>query len=103
MSVSKKDSERIAQLVSEGKQIKKIRSDYFPHLSYAEVQAEAGKRNALGVMRMITARIDLLTSMDGAEERKRLAEELKALTKTLYKNHKLSHEKLTQIREALDA
>jgi len=37
MPITKSDTKKMQELASEGKQIKRIREDYFPHLSYAEV------------------------------------------------------------------
>ncbi len=105
MALSKDDSKKIQQLAMEGKQTKRIREDYFPHLSYAEVATEVrewGERSALGRMRMITRRINEMALSGNGTERTEIAKELHKLVKQLYSNHKTSHDKLTTIRDALD-
>lgn len=105
MDISKADSKKMQALASEGKQIKQIREHYFPHLSYGDVYIEVrggGGRGALGVKRMITARIDAIVESKKIAERTEIAEELNELVWQLYKNHKTNHEKLSRIRKALD-
>ena len=52
---------------------------------------------------MITNRINSLIENKRGSERAEIAEELNELVWHLYSNHKKNHNKLTQIREALDA
>jgi hypothetical protein len=106
MPISKEESKKIQQLAQEGKQTKRILEDYFPNLTYSEVAAEVrdwGERSALGRMRMITRRIHDLAECSSESERLERAKELQKLVRELYNNHKSSHDKLTTIREALEA
>lgn len=101
MSISKSESQKIQRLAKEGKQISKIRSEYFPHLSYSEIYWEAGGQSALGVKRMITNRLNSLVDANKTE-RKSIVGEIDALVCDLYSNHKRNQKKLEDIRRALD-
>lgn len=106
MAVSKADSKKIQELAKEGKQIKQIRTENFPHLSYLDVYLEvrgSDGRSAIGIKRMITGRINALAESRRGAERAELAEELNELVWSLYTNHKANHKKLAQIRKALEA
>ncbi len=104
MDITKADSEKMRRLVREGKQIKKIVQEDFPNLDYSDVYAEVyahGDRGAIGIKRMISARLLDLVEKKSKGDRKAILQEIDDLVWQLYDNHKKNQRKLDKIRKAL--
>ena len=105
MTISRRDTDRIKNLVREGKQIARIVEEDFPQYDYWDVYSEvygSGEKSAQGVKWIITNRLNQLTSVS-AEERQGIVDEVSELVWYLYENYKASQRKLDSIRKALGA
>lgn len=102
--MNKRDSEKIAQLAREGKQISKIWEEDFPIYDYWDIYFavhEAGEKSSLGVKRMITNRLYKLASLP-KKEQDQLIEEIDELVCFLYDRYKESQQKLDDIRYVIN-
>lgn len=102
--MDKRDSEKIVQLAREGKQISKICDDDFPQYNYWEVYVEvygAGEKSSVGAKRMITNRLNKLSSIP-KKEQDELIEEIDELVCYLYDRYKESQQKLDDIRSVIN-
>lgn len=100
-----KDALEIQKLVREGKQISKVMEDDFPEYEYWDIYMAAydgGERSALGVKRMITARLNKMVESKKTTERKEIQEELDELIWRLYESLKDSQQKLEKIRKVIN-
>jgi len=102
--MDKRDSDKIAQLASEGKQISKIWSEDFSQYDYWDVYFEvyeAGEKSPVGAKRMITNRLNKLSSLPKKEQND-LIKEIDELVCYLYSRHKQSQKKLDDIRVVMN-
>lgn len=105
MAISRRDADRMKNLVREGKQISRIVEEDFSQYDYWDVYSKvygSGEQSAQGVKWIITNRLNQLTSVD-AQERQGIVDEVSELVWYLYKNYKTSQRKLDTIRKALGA
>jgi len=102
--VDKRDSDKMKQLAREGKQITKIFEEDFPNYDYWEVYWEvygAGERSSLGAKRMISNRLNKLSSAS-KNEQKQIIDEIDDLVWHLYSRYKENQQKLDQIRSIIN-
>jgi hypothetical protein len=102
--VDKRDSDKMIQLAREGKQITKIFEEDFPNYDYWEVYWEvygAGERSSLGAKRMISNRLNKLSSAS-KNEQKQIIDEIDDLVWHLYSRYKENQQKLDQIRSIIN-
>jgi hypothetical protein len=103
--MNKKDSDEIIRLAREGKHISKIWSEHYPEHDYWEVYMEAygaGERSSVGVKRMITARLNKLTTTNSQDDREALTNEINELVVHLYSRYRASQQKLDDIRAIMN-
>jgi hypothetical protein len=103
--LNKKDADVMVRLAREGKHISKIWAEDFPEYDYWEVYTEvygAGERSSVGVKRMITARLNKLSSANKQKDREELIEEINELIFHLYSRYKDSQQKLNEIRSIIN-
>lgn len=99
-----RDSEKIVQLAREGKQISKIWEENFSNYDYWEVYVEvygAGEKSSVGAKRMITNRLNKLSSLS-KKEQEELIKEIDELVCYLYNRCKESQQKLDDIRGVIN-
>jgi len=102
--MDKRDSDKIVQLAREGKQISKIWEEEFSQYDYWEVYVEvygAGEKSSVGAKRMITNRLNKLTSLP-KKEQDDVISEIDELVCYLYSRYKESQQKLDDIRATLN-
>lgn len=102
--MDKRDSEKMVQLAREGKQISKIWEEDFPQYDYWDVYVEvygAGEKSSLGTKRMITNRLNKLSSIPKREQDE-LIQEIDELVCYLYNRYKESQQKLDDIRGVIN-
>lgn len=99
-----RDSEKIIQLAREGKQISKIWSEDCPQYGYWDVYVEvygAGEKSSVGAKRMITNRLNKLSSLPKYEQDE-LIREINDLVCYFYDRYKESQQKLDDIRTVIN-
>lgn len=102
--MDKRDSEKIIQLAREGKQISKIWDEDFPNYDYWEIYVEvygAGEKSSVGTKRMITNRLNKLSSLP-QKEQDEVIKEIDELVWHLYSRYKESQHKLDEIRAVIN-
>lgn len=102
--MDKRDSEKMIQLAREGKQISKIWDEDFPQYDYWEIYVEvygAGEKSSVGAKRMITNRLNKLSSLP-KNEQDELIKEINELVCYLYDRYKESQQKLDDIRAVIN-
>jgi len=103
MVIPKKDSDKMKNLVREGKQIAKIAREDFPEYDYWDIYSEvygSGEQSARGVKTMISNRLNQLLSAD-TQTRQSIINEVNDLIWYLYDNYKGNQRKLERIRSVL--
>jgi phosphoribosyl-ATP pyrophosphohydrolase len=103
--IDERDITRMVQLAREGKQIKKINEEDFPEYNYWEIYEKiygAGEKSALGVKKMITMRLNKLTTVT-KKEQPEIISEIADLVEYLYVRHKESQVKLDEIRSIIES
>ncbi len=103
MVIPKRDSDKMKNLVREGKQITKIAREDFPEYDYWDIYSEvygSGEQSARGVKRMISSRLNQLVSSD-TQTRQSIVNEVNELIWYLYDNYKGNQRKLERIRSIL--
>jgi len=101
--LDKRDSQKIIQLAREGKQIAKIWREDFPQYDYWDIYVEAyaaGEKSAIGVKRMITTRLDKITSST-VEKQKELVDEIGELVGHLYSRYQEGQKSIDNIRKII--
>ena len=99
-----RDLEKIVQLAREGKQISKIWKEDFPQYDYWEIYVEvygADEKSSIGTKRMITNRLNKLSSLSKKEQEERI-KEIDELVCYLYNRYKESQQKLDDIRGVIN-
>ena len=94
----------IARLAQEGKPISKIVEEDFPDVEYWDAYAAVrglDQRSSQGLMKMISSRLKKLERAKG-NRKAELIDELRDITRHLYRNHKVNARKLDGIRKSLD-
>jgi len=102
--MDKRDSEKMIQLAREGKIISRICEEDFPQYDYWDVYFEvyqAGEKSSVGAKRMITNRLNKLSSLPKREQTE-LINEINELVCYLYNRYKESQQKLDDIRAVVD-
>lgn len=102
--MDKRDSGKMVQLAREGKQISKIWEEDFPQYDYWDVYVEvygSGEKSSLGTKRMITNRLNKLSSLPKREQDE-LIQEIDELVCHLYNRYKESQQKLDDIRGVIN-
>jgi len=99
------DIKKMVLLAKEGKTIAKIcREDFQDKYSYEDVYFEVhaeGEKSALGVKRMIAARLNKL-STQSAQEQEATIEDIHELVWYLYNRHKENQKRIDDIRSIID-
>jgi hypothetical protein len=101
--IDKRDSQEMIRLAREGKQISRIWEKY-PQYEYWDIYHEiygTGEKSALGVKRMITTRLNKLTTTP-KKNQKEIIEEISELIEHMYIRHKESQHKLDDIRAIIN-
>ena len=102
--MDKRDSEKMIQLAREGKLISKICDEDFPQYDYWDVYFEvyeAGEKSSVGAKRMITNRLNKLSSLPKKEQAE-LIKEIDKLVCYFYDRYKESQQKLDDIRAVVN-
>jgi hypothetical protein len=102
--MDKRDREKIVQLAREGKQISRIWEEDYPEYDYWEIYIEvygAGEKSSLGAKRMITNRLNKLSSLP-KKEQDELIKEIDELVCYLYSRYKEGQQKLDDIRGVIN-
>lgn len=102
--IDERDITRMVQLAREGKQIKKINEEDFPQYDYWAIYEKvysAGEKSALGIKKMITMRLNKLTTVT-KKEQPEIINEIADLVEHLYIRHKESQVKLDEIRTIIE-
>lgn len=98
--MDKRDSDKIIQLVREGKQISKVMEEDFPQYDYWDIYTaafNAGERSSMGVKRMISNRLQKLPNAS-PQEQNQIITDIDDLVCYLYSRYKESQQKLDEIR-----
>lgn len=100
-----RDSEKMIKLAREGKEISKIWENDFPQYDYWDVYCEvygAGEKSSLGVKRMITNRLNKLTTTLTKAEQQAIIDEIDQLVWHLYSRYKEGQQKIDSIRAVVE-
>ena len=101
--MDKRDSDKMIQLAREGKEISKIWEEDFPQYDYWDIYIEvygAGERSAVGIRRMITNKLNKLTSLSYNEQAISI-KEIDDLIWHLYNRYRENQQKLNDIRNII--
>lgn len=99
-----RDVEKIQELAKEGKMISRIWREDFPEYDYVEIYMAVyggGEKSSLGVKRMITNRLNKLSTAR-QPERGEIIVEIKDLVWHLYDRYKKNQQKLEKVRKAIE-